>query len=264
MFTKRSHSSNGSGTKPALLLSAAFEGDPEAAFADLAASARPLFGLCMHTPATPSHPAEAILSCSPELFLSYNAATGRVETRPMKGTRPIHADPEELRHAAKDQAELAMIVDLMRNDLGRVCTPGTLSVATPRTVERPAEHGPGGVLQATATVAGTLAPNHGLADLLAATFPPGSVTGAPKVRAMQIIDELEPFDRGLYCGATLWLGDDGLAELAVAIRTATISEGRLVYPVGAGIVIDSDPDAEWRETLDKARILQALGAQLPE
>ncbi|MEL7474357.1 MAG: chorismate-binding protein, partial [Planctomycetota bacterium] len=172
-----------------------FVGDPRRAFATLAEATRPLFGALIQTP-RPTHPSlepriESTLSMSPELFLDYDADSSRVVTRPMKGTRPLGEPGAEadLEHAAKDHAELAMITDLMRNDLGRVCAPGTIRVASDRALERHAEGAPGAILQATATVEGRLASRHGLADLLRATFPPGSVTGAPKIRAMQIIDE---------------------------------------------------------------------------
>ncbi|USO00368.1 MAG: anthranilate synthase component I family protein [Phycisphaeraceae bacterium] len=194
----------------------------------------------------------AVCSASPELFLRYDASTRRVTTRPMKGTRPISADPEELRHAAKDRAELNMITDLMRNDLGRVCEFGSVRVDAPRSIEAHAQS----VLQATSTVSGALRPGLSHTDLIRATFPPGSVTGTPKIRAMQLIDELEPTPRGLYCGAIGWLDDSGDMELNVAIRTAVVEGGQLHYHAGAGIVADSDPETEWAETLDKAEVLR--------
>ena len=198
----------------------------------------------------------AVCSASPELFLSFDPGTRTVRTRPMKGTRPITADPEELRGAAKDRAELDMITDLMRNDLGRVCAFGSVRVEHPRTIEAHADS----VWQATSTIAGTLREGVTPADLVRATFPPGSVTGAPKIRAMQIIDELEPAPRGFYCGALGWLDDSGAMSLNVAIRTATIEGGRLTYHAGAGIVADSDPDAEWAETLGKAEVLGRIAS----
>jgi anthranilate/para-aminobenzoate synthase component I len=182
----------------------------------------------------------------------------------MKGTRPASATNAELLDAEKDQAELNMIVDLMRNDLGRVCTFGSMHVTHPRTIER---HGDS-VLQATATVEGTLRPDLSLADIIGASFPPGSVTGTPKIRAMQIIDELEPAPRGPYCGCIGSMTPDR-TRLNVAIRTALLTESAtqgvwdLVYPVGAGIVADSDPEAEWQETLDKAHILSRLAQNKP-
>jgi anthranilate/para-aminobenzoate synthase component I len=209
-----------------------------------------------------------VLGLSPELFLSFDATTRRLVTRPMKGTRPGDADPRELRDAEKDRAELAMIVDLMRNDLGRVCEFGSVRVEVPREIEH---HGRGGgaVLQATATVSGTVRTGVGLAEILAATFPPGSVTGTPKVRAMQVIDELEPFARGPYCGCLGTFADDGSFELAVSIRTAVVRgrtdpvtgefvDAAFSYCVGAGIVADSTPHAEWEETMAKARVLEPV------
>jgi len=252
-----------------------YSGSPADLFARLAASADPVHGLGLVSTLTPRErpaapgvsagDAVAVLSLSPELFLAYDAPTRRITTRPMKGTRPGDADPHELRDAEKDRAELAMIVDLMRNDLGRVCEFGSVRVDDPRAIERHAS-GPGAVLQATATVSGTVREGTTTADILAATFPPGSVTGTPKLRAMQIIDELEPFARGPYCGCLGLFHDNGSFELAVAIRTVVIrgavkpgtdafDDALLTYCVGAGIVADSDPESEWLETLDKARVL---------
>ncbi len=241
---------------------------PREAFARLLARADPWLGAYIEV-ASPAAHRPAIASLSPELFLRTDApdATGarRITTRPMKGTRPASIDPGELERSPKDRAELAMIVDLMRNDLGRVCRFGSVRVDHPRAIETHA--GRAGVHQATATISGTLRDGVSFADVLRATFPPGSVTGAPKVRAMQIIDELEPVERGPYCGAIAHILDDGSATLAVAIRTAVITPDAgpspswsLNYAVGAGIVADSDPRTEWRETLAKASILDALGA----
>jgi para-aminobenzoate synthetase component 1 len=247
-------------------LSGAFGGSALGFFDTLAGHARPWYGAAMvfDTPAVGgSVIRRAVASLSPELFLSFDPLTRRVTTRPMKGTRPDHASPEELRHADKDRAELNMIVDLMRNDLGRVCRFGSVRVEEGRRIER---HG-SGVLQGTATVSGRLGDGLGLGDVLRAAFPAGSVTGAPKIRAMQIIDGLEPSRRGLYCGAIGYVSDCGRAGFSVAIRTATITgepdpargdalaSGRLDYSVGAGIVADSDPGGEWAETLVKARVL---------
>ncbi|MEZ6243889.1 MAG: anthranilate synthase component I family protein [Phycisphaerales bacterium] len=247
-------------------LSAEFNGSTRALAADLFAAARPWHGAFLEL--DQPHARRAIISASPELFLDADLMTGHVRTRPMKGTRPASADPEELFHAEKDRAELDMIIDLMRNDLGRVCRPGSLSVESPRDIERHAS----GVLQATATVAGRLREGIGPGSLLRATFPPGSVTGVPKIRAMQIIDELEPATRGPYCGALGFLSDSGRLRLNVAIRTALVTgsprptaldevdNATLDLGVGAGIVADSDPDAEWRESIDKARFLLDLAA----
>jgi para-aminobenzoate synthetase component 1 len=203
-------------------LSASFEGSPRALAAHLYASAAPAHGVYAELPDRSTnltgHPS-AIISASPELFVSFDPATRRVRTQPMKGTRPITGDPAELRVAEKDRAELDMITDLMRNDLGRVCAFGSMRVDAARTIEA---HG-SSVWQATSTVSGILREGLTPADLVRATFPPGSVTGAPKVRAMQIIHELEPVPRGFYCGALGWLDDSGAMSLNVAIRTATIT-----------------------------------------
>ncbi len=199
----------------------------------------------------------AVVSNSPELFLRVDS-TGRVTTRPIKGTRPnTPGMAEQLRASEKDAAELHMIVDLERNDLGRVCEVGTVRVTQRRTVESHPT-----VLHGVATVEGQLRPDVTLVDLLGATFPGGSITGAPKVRAMQIIDELEPVRRGPYCGAIGYIASDGSAEFNVAIRTMTIKDGVAYVPVGGGIVADSDPAAEHEETLVKARAMfAALGVR---
>lgn len=235
-------------------LSARFEGSTRSCFAALARAADPLLGVYAELPC-----GSAICSASPELFLHYDPISRRVRTRPMKGTRPISADPDELRRAEKDRAELNMITDLMRNDLGRVCAFGTIRIEAQRTIEAHADS----VYQATATVSGRLREGLGPADLLAAAFPPGSVTGTPKVRAMQIIRELEPTPRGFYCGSLGFIDDTGAMSLNVAIRTAVITPGpsrELHYHAGAGIVADSDPESEWEETMHKAEVLRrALG-----
>jgi anthranilate/para-aminobenzoate synthase component I len=200
-----------------------------------------------------------ILGNSPERFLSLGA-DGAVETRPIKGTRPRVADADadreiaaELAGAAKDRAEHVMIVDLERNDLGRICRPGSIEVASlARVVSLPTVH------HLVSTVRGRLRPEIGLTALLAATFPGGSVTGAPKRRAMQIIDELEPAPRGIYTGATGWLGAAGDLDLAIAIRTAVLRAGTLEVSVGGGIVADSTPEGELAETEVKARAFAAL------
>ena len=208
--------------------------------------------------------AVTILGNSPERFLSLST-DGVVETRPIKGTRPRGGDAaadqaaaSELAGAAKDRAEHVMIVDLERNDLGRVCRPGSVEVVSlARVVSLPTVH------HLISTVRGQLRPEVGLAALLAATFPGGSVTGAPKRRAMQIIDELEPSPRGLYTGATGWLGAAGDLDLAIAIRTAVLRAGQLELSVGGGIVIDSTPEGELRETEVKARAFATLCGARP-
>jgi para-aminobenzoate synthetase component 1 len=198
---------------------------------------------------------DAVLSTSPELFLR---TRGReVLTRPIKGTRPRGADAaadarlrDELRRSEKDAAELAMIVDLERNDLGRVCAPGTVKVATDAEIESYAT-----VHHRVAEVRGTLAEGYDRADLLAATFPGGSITGAPKIRAMEIIDELEAGRRGPYTGSIGLLSDDGNMDLNIAIRTPVLARGEVRVHVGGGIVAESDPEAEYEETLAKGRAI---------
>lgn len=206
-----------------------------------------------------SFPDLAVASSSPELFLQ---ARGReVITRPIKGTRPRGATPaederlrQELLASEKDRAELLMITDLERNDLGRVCQFGSVRVPDLRVVETYAT-----VHHLVATVAGALREEVDAVDLLRATFPGGSITGAPKVRAMEIIDELEPTARGVYTGAIGHLGFDGSVTLNVAIRTIVVTHGWAHYQVGGGIVADSDAAAEYQETLDKGKALtQAL------
>lgn len=193
-----------------------------------------------------------IASVSPETFLEVDRGTVRV--RPIKGTRPRHADPDadraaadELLASAKDRAENVMVVDLERNDLGRVCEPG--SVRVPRLLEL---EGHPTVWHLVSEVVGDLRPGTTWGALLRATFPCGSVTGAPKVSSMAVIDRLEPVRRNWYCGAFGWLGA-GAASTAVAIRTAALwPDGAVDLGAGGGIVADSDPDAERRESLDKA------------
>lgn len=233
-------------------------GSAREAFLAVARQAGPVHGGYVELARTPGVP-RAAASWSPELFLRIDG--DRIRTEPMKGTRPGSGSALELEGSAKDQAELNMIVDLMRNDLGRVCRLGSIAVDERREIRRHAGAS-GGVWQATRGVSGVLRAGVTLGDVLRATFPPGSVTGAPKIRAMQIIDELEGQARGAYCGSIAWIPDQGPIELSVTIRTATIwDDGRLEYPVGAGIVADSDPEAEWAETLAKAGILGTLGAQ---
>ncbi len=201
----------------------------------------------------------ALLSTSPELFLELHGRA--VRTRPIKGTRRRGATPEEdralaeaLSASAKDHAELAMIIDLERNDLGRVCRPGTIRVSDPGRIESFAS-----VHHRVATVEGVLEEGADRVDLLQATFPGGSITGAPKVRAMEIIDELEAARRGAYTGSIGILTDDGGMVLNIAIRTATLARGTLRIAVGGGIVADSVPEAEYDETLAKgAAMFRAL------
>jgi para-aminobenzoate synthetase component I len=264
---------------------------------------RPRYGAYLEMP-----DGRCIVSMSPELFLDVDPLTRDVITRPIKGTRSA-SQPDaarELRDSIKDQAELTMIVDLMRNDLGRVCRFGTVHVTEPRTIEtHPTVH------HGVSTIQGTLREGITLADLLRATFPGGSITGTPKIRAMQIIDEIEPVRRGPYCGSIGWMapvpapesseltslqshadqhppalsdqhpgrqmpmpsGDcrspmgGFAARLNIAIRTILLSGrrdpgradaliGTLDYGAGGGIVADSNPHAEYRESIDKAAVLR--------
>jgi para-aminobenzoate synthetase component 1 len=192
-----------------------------------------------------------VISSSPELFLRQQGRA--VETRPIKGTRPRGRDEQEDRklkedliRSPKEAAELTMIVDLERNDLGRVCEYGSVEVADHRYVEELPT-----LFHTVSTVRGRLRPGTGAVDLLRATFPGGSISGCPKIRAIEIIDELEPVRRHVYTGAIGFIGADDL-RLSIAIRTMTISRGRLYYHVGSGIVADSDPELEYEETLHKA------------
>ncbi|MEI8062812.1 MAG: aminodeoxychorismate synthase component I [Verrucomicrobiota bacterium] len=193
-----------------------------------------------------------ILSSSPECFLKLDCR--QVITRPIKGTRPRSVNPAELLASPKDNAELLMITDLERNDLGRVCEFGSVHVPELVRVESFAT-----VHHLVATVAGTLRQNVSHVDCIRACFPGGSITGAPKIRAMEIIDELEPHARGIYTGAIGYFGPDGQSHFNIAIRTAVQQGRRLTFQAGGGIVADSDPDAEYEETLAKAQgIFNAL------
>jgi para-aminobenzoate synthetase component I len=194
-----------------------------------------------------------ILSASPERFLRVYP-DGEVETRPIKGTRPRGRTPEEdavlirdLANSPKDRAENVMIVDLLRNDIGKVCEYGSVRVPKVCEVEtfRYVHH-------LVSEVRGKLRRGLGPLNLLAGAFPGGSVTGAPKVRAMEIIAELEPTARGPYCGCLGWIGFDGAMDTNILIRTFTAGRGWVQFPVGGGIVADSDPAHEYEETLHKA------------
>ncbi len=202
-----------------------------------------------------------VLSASPERFLKVSGRA--VETRPIKGTRPRGLGPmhdallgQVLAESDKDRAENVMIVDLLRNDLSRVCLPGTVRVPELFALEQhPTVH------HLVSTVVGTLEPGLDAVDLLRATFPGGSITGAPKVRAMEIIAELEPTQRGIYCGSLGYLSVTGEMDTSIAIRTAVVHNGTVYFQTGGGIVADSEPEAEYRETLDKARgIIRALAS----
>jgi len=198
----------------------------------------------------------ALICNSPELFLRVTPredGSRTVLTRPIKGTRQKGAGMEaQLLGSAKDAAELNMVIDLERNDLGRVCEIGTVVVSQQRTIEAHPT-----VYHGVATIEGTLRREVGLVELLRATFPGGSVTGAPKIRAMAIIEELEPVRRGPYCGAIGYIDADGAMEFNVAIRTMIVKDGLVHIPVGGGIVADSDPAAEYEETLIKAQAMFA-------
>lgn len=203
-------------------------------------------------------PDATVLSLSPERFLKVHGR--RVETRPIKGTRPRSQDPrcdrrlsEELRKSEKDRAENLMIVDLLRNDLGKTCATG--SVRAPRLFE--IEHYPT-VHHLVSTVTGELPEHTHATELLRGCFPGGSVTGAPKLRAMQIIEELEPHRRGVYCGAIGYLGANGRLDTNVAIRTMVHRHDTVHFWAGGGIVADSQLDAEFDEILHKAQAMLSL------
>jgi para-aminobenzoate synthetase component 1 len=224
---------------------------------DTAADPQSLFGaLVRHHPAP--HAAllrfgdPAVVSASPARFLRRRGEA--VDTRPIKGTA---GQRRVLERSAKDRAENVMITDLARNDLGRVCVPGSVAVPALCTLEAHP-----GLWHLVSTVTGRLRPGIGTGTLVRATFPPASVTGAPKPRVLQAIEDLEPVTRGVYCGAVGWIDVERDAlELNVAIRTFQITGGRTHLGVGGGITADSDPAAEWRETELKAvRLLAVAGA----
>ncbi|MHC4641596.1 MAG: aminodeoxychorismate synthase component I [Planctomycetota bacterium] len=202
-----------------------------------------------------------IVSASPEMFITTEDSI--ISTKPIKGTRPrvseadqgkqINANNfDELLSSEKEQAELNMIVDLERNDVARICEPGTRKVVQPRTIETYPT-----VFHAVATVAGRLRKDITFCDILKAMFPGGSITGAPKIRSMEIIDETEPTARGIYTGSIGYIGLDGSVSLNIAIRTIIIKGQTAFAQTGGGIVADSDPESEWNETLTKARALLA-------
>jgi para-aminobenzoate synthetase component 1 len=198
-------------------------------------------------------PERALVSSSPELFLRMSGR--QITSRPIKGTRPRSSDPlrdaqwmYELQTSEKETAELVMITDLLRNDLGRISEYGSVQVPDLLRLERFRQ-----VQHLVSTVEGRLRPELDHLQALAACFPGGSITGAPKLRAMQIIHELEPVFRGPYCGAIGYLGFNRESQLSIAIRTAQLDSEGVAFHVGAGIVADSDPEAEYAETLAKAR-----------
>jgi para-aminobenzoate synthetase component I len=233
-------------------LSASCPGAPAVVADALAASLAPLRPL---TPRPFVGEEWAVVSASPELFLSRRGR--RVWTMPIKGTRPA-GQAAELRHSEKDAAEHVMIVDLERNDLSRVCEPGSV-----RWPELMATHELAGVEHMVSTVEGTLRAEVGLAEILEATFPGGSVTGAPKIAAVDLIAELEPVGRGASMGALGSVRGDGDFDLALTIRTFALAEDRIHLWVGGGVVWDSDPLAEVDESWTKARpLLDAIGADV--
>lgn len=200
-------------------------------------------------------PHAQILSASPECFL--NLRGKNVETRPIKGTRPRMNDAsadaqmaQELKNSAKDRAENLMIVDLLRNDLGKSCVPGSVKVPQLFEVESYAH-----VHHLVSTITGQLAPESDALALLRDCFPGGSVTGTPKQRAMEIIEQLEPCRRGVYCGAIGYIGYDGNMDSNIAIRTLVYSSGEIRFWAGGGIIADSDAASEFQETLDKSKAM---------
>jgi anthranilate synthase component 1 len=196
-----------------------------------------------------------VVGASPEILVRLSGDT--ITVRPIAGTRPRGATPaedaaiaEELLADPKERAEHVMLIDLGRNDVGRVAAAGSVKVTEQMVVERYSH-----VMHIVSNVEGRIAPGRDAIDVLRASFPAGTVTGAPKVRAMQLIDQLEPVKRGIYSGAVGYLGFNGDMDVAIAIRTAVLKAGRLHVQAAAGIVADSDPQSEWQETQHKARAL---------
>ncbi len=235
--------------------SAPYQGDEFQAYCLLAAANKAPFSAFIRLPDS------ALLSLSPERFLLLDGR--HIETKPIKGTRPRHPDPAtdrqvalELAQADKDRSENLMIVDLLRNDIGRVSRPGSVSVPHLFSVESfPAVH------HLVSTIHGELDTRWQGVDLLRACFPGGSITGAPKIRAMEIIEELEPQRRNAYCGSIGYLSQHGRMDTSICIRTLIAEAGRLHCWAGGGIIADSDADSEYQETYDKvARILPPLSA----
>lgn len=245
-------------------LEAPFRGDPWPLYRRLRTGDPALFAAFVDLGASPLTGARrAIVSASPEPFLSVTR-DGHVESNPIKGTRPRGRDREDDRRlarqllaSAKDRAENVMIVDVLRNDLGRVCRPGSVRVPRLCRLERTAA-----VQHMVSTVTGRLADGRDAFDLLAASFPGGSITGAPKIRAMELLEALEPVRRGPYTGIAGWLGPDGAMATSILIRTFVADGERLTLHVGGGITWRSEPAAEWDETVAKARgPLSAIGAR---
>ena len=232
-----------------------FDGDPWPLYRRLRTGDPSLFSAYLDLgPGQLTGRPRALLSASPEPFLSVDAQ-GLVKTDPIKGTRPRGRDAatdralaRELLSSAKDRAENVMIVDVLRNDLGRVSRPGSVRVPRLCRLERTAA-----VQHLVSTVTGVLAPARDAFDLLAASFPGGSITGAPKIRAMEILEGLEAVRRGPYTGSIGWIGPDGAMQTSIIIRTFVADGQRLTLHVGGGITWKSDPVAEWEETVTKAR-----------
>lgn len=236
--------------------SALAEGDAWAAYCALRTISPAPFSAYLNTPQV------KVLSASPECFL--RVLDGEVSTKPIKGTRPRASNPEqdranadELSASLKDRAENLMIVDLLRNDIGKSCLTGSIKVEKLFDLESFAN-----VHHLVSTIHGTLASGHDALDLLRGCFPGGSITGAPKLRAMEIIEKLEPNRRGVYCGAIGYVGFDGNMDTNIAIRTAVYSHGSIRFWAGGGIVVDSVMADEYRETLDKASSMLELMQQL--
>ncbi|HMZ91497.1 MAG TPA: anthranilate synthase component I family protein, partial [Pseudomonadales bacterium] len=208
-----------------------------------------------------------VVGASPEILVrqeSSGSGTTKVTIRPLAGTRPRGADPQQDRHNAeellsdpKERAEHVMLIDLARNDIGRIAETGSVKVTDQMVIERYSH-----VMHIVSNVEGVLKPGTSNLDVLRATFPAGTLTGAPKVRAMEIIDELEPIKRGLYGGACGYLSFSGEMDLAIAIRTGIVKQGMLYVQAAAGIVADSVPESEWQETENKARALLRAAEQV--
>lgn len=229
------------------------EGDPWIAYQQLRKQNAAPFSAFLATPQA------AVLSSSPERLL--RVKNNLVETKPIKGTRPrdLHNAERDrllarqLQDSLKDRAENVMIVDLLRNDLGKVCVPGSISVPSPFALESFAT-----VHHLVSTITGTLAEDQDAVSLLRACFPGGSITGAPKLRSMEIIEELEPQRRGVYCGSIAFIGFDGNMDSNITIRTLVFSDNRLRFWAGGGIVADSELEAEYQEVADKAAAMLGL------
>jgi len=227
--------------------SLSFSSDPVDFYLRLRKTSPAPFGACLFPDGF------AVLSNSPERYLLIDGDF--IETRPIKGTRPRGRTPEEdgalmedLRSSVKDSAEHVMIVDLERNDLGRVCAYNSVGVSEFRAIESYAN-----VHHMVSSVTGRVYPTRDAIDCIKNSFPGGSITGAPKLRAMEVIEELEPTARGVYCGSIGYMDFSGRVDLNIAIRTAVFKKDRLYFQVGGGIVTDSEPEAEYEETLTKAQ-----------